>query len=118
MPAEKVREIYEQSYRIHEADTLEARRIEAAETFVAERPDFVKSPKTAQRMKQYMQAAGLDGSSPDHMHLAFDALVEHGLAQAARTSATARIRYTQEELESMSLEDLRDLANAEAARSK
>ena len=58
-----------------------------------------------------MEAAGLDGSSPDHMHLAFDALVDHGLATAKRTPAIARTRYSQEELESMPLEDLRDLAN-------
>ena len=118
MTAEQIREVYEKSQRIHEADTLDSRRLEAAETFIAERPDFVKNSKTAQRMKQYMDAAGLDGSSPDHMHLAFDALVDHGLAVVKRQPATARTRYTQEELESMPLEELRELANAETARSK
>jgi len=50
-----------------------------ARRFMAERPDYVATPKERQRIEEYMRAAKLDTTNVDHVHQAAKALEARGL---------------------------------------
>jgi hypothetical protein len=86
---------------------------EAARQFVAEEGRYVESDKNAQRMSQYLEAAiGKDATpSVDDLHSAFAALNRRKLLEVRELPREPRPVLTDDDLYTMPLEDLVDLAN-------
>jgi len=77
---------------------------------LAERSEAAENSLTARN--HYLEASGLDGSDVSHYDQAYAALAQRGLIQVDRSRIPVRPRtqLTEDQLYSMPLEQLKDLA--------
>jgi hypothetical protein len=80
-----------------------------ARTFVAECPTYIMSDANSRKMVQFMDAAGLDGSSVDHFHRAYAKLAEAGVLRVKEAPAQPREQFTEAELYNLPMDQLEDL---------
>jgi hypothetical protein len=118
LTAEQILELYERSAAAKATQNAADAALEASKQFLAERPDYVKTPVNANRIATYLEAAGLDGTSPDHYHTAVSALAAKGLVRLdeSKTPRQPRKRYSAADLEELPIEELYALAQNEARR--
>jgi hypothetical protein len=116
--AAEIKELYERSLAEQEQRRVPKAQEDAVRQFIVEAPEFVLSKQNTERVDQYFKAAGLNATSPDHFHQAYQALSARCLLQIdeSKRPRTPRKRVTQNELETMPLEQLAELANAQAKR--
>src|SRR4030095_11421339 len=81
MSLDEITAEYRQKVAEQEAAERPQREYWCARTFMAERPDYVATPKNGHRMEEYIKAAKLDSTNVDHLHQAAKALESRGLLQ-------------------------------------
>jgi non-ribosomal peptide synthetase component F len=116
--AEEIRVLYEQELAAENARTAEQRAYESARTFTAECGTYIQTPQNAKRIADWLEAAGLDGTSTDHYHKAYGELSAAGLLRVKPTPAQPRRALTPQDLYSMPLEDLRKLAEHDESQTQ
>jgi hypothetical protein len=101
-----------------EAANLEQRQVDAALRFVAATPELVLNAKAMSRIDAYFKVAKLDASDPSHFDQAYRALAARKLVDIDESKRVREPfqRYTQEDLETMPIEQLRELAEAQARK--
>jgi hypothetical protein len=114
LTADQLVALWQRSNEARAEKDAERQRFEAARIFTAEKPEFVQNPKNAQRIADYLEARGLDGTEVEHFHEAYGALAPRGLLKIDPRKAPQpqpRKRYSQDDLENMPMEQLIALAN-------
>jgi hypothetical protein len=112
MTPEEIKAEWQQAMAQEEAGKRPEREYWAARQFMAERPDYVANPKNGQRIEEYIKAAKLDSTNPDHIHQAAKALESRGLLQTdpSKVEVKPRTRHSEEELYAMPWNELEKLA--------
>jgi hypothetical protein len=110
LTADEVRVLYERELAAEAARTAEQRAYQSARTFTAECETYVQTPTNAKRIADWLEAAGLDGTSTDHYHRAYAELSAAGLLRVKPAPAQPRRAVTPQDLYTMPLEELRRLA--------
>ncbi len=113
--ADQIRDEYEQKLAEEAKAALPEKQIQAVHQFLVDHPEFVCSPLNQRRIDQYFEAAGLDGSSPEHFSRAFTALQSRGLVAVNeyRRPRQPRRPVSTRDLYDMPIEELRSRANQE-----
>jgi hypothetical protein len=111
--AGQILQLYEKELAQQAKRSIPQQQEEAVRQFICEAPEFLLSKQNTDRVDQYFKASGLDATSPDHFHQAYKALSARGLIQTdeSKRPRTPRKRITQEDLETMPLDQLAALAN-------
>lgn len=109
---EQIRELHNRSVAAQAQKEVPRRQVEAVRQFCAERPDYVTSQRNNFRVTSWLEASGLDATTPDHFHRAVEALASHGLLQLDPSRVPVKPRPIIDP-ETLSLDELRDAANAE-----
>jgi hypothetical protein len=96
-------------YRQKVAEEEAAKR---PQQFMSERPDYVACPANGNRIEQYIEAARLDSTNPDHVHQAARALESRGLLKLdpSKIEVRPRQKYSEEDLYEMPFDQLEKLA--------
>jgi hypothetical protein len=112
MTLEEITNEWRQGVAAEEERKRPEREYWAARQVMAERPDYIPTPKNGQRIEEYVKAAKLDSTNPDHLHQAIKALESRGLLQLDpnKIPVAPREQYTEEQLYSMPWDDLEKLA--------
>lgn len=118
--ADQIRAEWQQQQHAEQEAALPARREEAIRQFLLEAPEVVNSERNGQRIGEYFRAVGLRGDSPDQFHQAYRALASRGLIKVDedKRPRQPRKQLTQADLETMPLDQLKALANAEMRKSR
>lgn len=117
LSAEQIRELWMKSSAAEEKRNAEARVNEACQTFLAEETRYIANPRNAARVNAYLEARyGDSPATADRLHEAFTALNERGLLQVRPQPAQPRKRISEQDMENMPLEQLRELAEQELQR--
>jgi hypothetical protein len=103
---------WEKAAKEHEAATLPERQVDAVHRFINATPELVLNPKNQQRIDAYLNAAKLDASDPTHFDQAYRALTSRNLLDLDESKRVRKpfVRHTLEELESMDITQLEELA--------
>jgi hypothetical protein len=108
---DEIKALYEAELVKENAHALEERQANNGRQFRSECPAFIPTPANADRMAKYMEARGFDGSSPDHFWQAFSELKAAGKMKTnPAPMPTPRQSYTEADLYSMDINELRELA--------
>jgi hypothetical protein len=103
---------WEKAAKEHEAATLPQRQVDAVHRFIAATPELKLNSKNQQRIDAYLKVAKLDASDPGHFDQAYRALSARNLLDIDESKRVREPykRYSQEELESMDIAQLEELA--------
>jgi hypothetical protein len=114
----ELHEQWETAAKKHEAETLPQRQIDSVHRFIQATPELVLNQKTMTRIDAYLKAAKLDASDPAHFDQAYRALSTRCLLDIdeSRRIRKPYQRYTEEDLAAMPIDQLRELAEAEAGQ--
>jgi hypothetical protein len=118
LSAEEIRALYERELAAENAKNAEQRAYESARTFTAECGTYIQTPQNAKRIADWLEAAGLDGTSTDHYHKAYGELSAAGLLRVKPAPAQPRRAFSTADLYTMPLEDLKRLAEHDAEQTQ
>jgi hypothetical protein len=110
LPIEKLREEFESKGKTVEDEQLDKWRMQQARTWIESQPAFEANGPNGKLVAAELERRGLRGSVYD-LQICFDALVESGQIQPQEVPPTpVRLNYSAEELRSMPLNKLKQLA--------
>jgi len=112
MTADEIKAEWQEAIAADEAAKRPEREYWTARTFMAERPDYLPTPRNGQRIEEYIKAAKMDSTNVDHIHTAAKALEARGLLQLdpSKIEVKPRVRHTEEDMYSMPFDKLEKLA--------
>jgi hypothetical protein len=112
MSAEDIADEYRQKLAEEAAAKRPEKEYWAAREFMAERPDYVASPRNGKRIEEYLAAAKLDSTNVDHIHQAAKALESRGLLQIdpSKIEVKPRTVVSEDALYDMPMDQLEKLA--------